>query len=309
MSLQRFISWASQPWMLHGPFAERAVQVLTARVNGVRVPREQVAAIVAERDERRARVRHADRGDRPRGMSRNPRDDQGWYLDGKVAVVPVEGIITKYAGSINGMSQPRGCTPEDLSEAMVSAATNRAVSGVVLDIDSPGGTVAGGEDVVEAVRRAKAIVDANGDGKPIVAMIRDLGASGAYLLASQCHEIYATANAIVGSVGVYQVVWDESEYHEHKGMKAHLVASGPAKGAGAYGTKVTAAHLESFQKEVDRLRDWFVTRAAEGRGMAVDDMAALATGDVWIGADAAKVGLIDGVKGFRELIDELNATV
>lgn len=302
---------ASQSWFVHGPIAENTLAVVTRHLRerecGVPGPDAQaVAEVVRAREIRRSAVTRARSGlvavGGTRGMSLDPDDGPLYYRggnDGRIAVVPVDGLLCKYASMINGASQPRGMTPADVRYAMVTALQSGTVDTLVLDIDSPGGTVAGGHDLVDAVAEAREV---SGGKVPIVAYAHDLCASGAYLLASQCDEVHCSEQAAVGSIGVYQVIFDESKRLENEGVRAVLVSSGPFKGAGAEGVAVSEAHLTSFQNQVDEMCRWFVGRVADGRGMSVGEADALATGDVWIGPRAVAAGLCDSVVGFRELL-------
>ena len=197
-----------QPWMLYRPVAESMKAVVLRHAVGADIDQEQLERLIAERDERR-RTRGAvsrrtafavDGG--TRGMSVDPDEREMFYRAGPggcVAVVPVEGLICKYASMVNGISQPQGMTPGDLTYALNAALAciGSGVRSIVLDIDSPGGTVAGSHDICEAIEAAKAFRSADGSAVPIVAYAHDLCCSAAYLLASQCDAVYCSEQATV----------------------------------------------------------------------------------------------------------------
>lgn len=310
----RFLSWAlTQKWMLHRPVAERAMEVLALHSRGEKIDPDTVLEITATRDARRVAVEqdriavmYEEDPEYPRGMSRDPSKNNGYTIAGKVGIVPVDGMICKYASMINGMSQPQGMTPMDIRSAVLASAMDTRTRCTVLDIDSPGGTVAGGDDVAEAINDAKQILSVKGDMKPIIAYGHDLCCSGAMLLASQCDEFYLGAGTTAGSIGVCALIKDTSGISQAKGEKLHLVASGPYKGMGFPGVPVTEPHLEKFQQEINDQADWLIARIADGRGMSERSVKALATGETWIGGSLVENGLADGVCGFGELVRELN---
>lgn len=306
----RFLSWAlTQKWMLHRPVAEHALDVLVKHAKGERADAEHIAKVVADRDAKFSVVmedRKSAAASYPRGMSRDPKLDAGYTVAGKVGIVPVDGIICKYADQINGMSQPTGMTPMDIRSAVLASAADTRTRCTVLDIDSPGGTVAGGDDVVEAIKDAMTMTTPQGDPKPVIAYGHDLCCSGAMLLASQCDEFYLGAGTTAGSIGVCALIRDTSGANDESGEKVHLVASGPYKGMGFPGVPVTDTHLEKFQQEINDQAEWLIQCIAGGRGMSAKSVRAMATGETWIGKSVVDLGLADGVMGFGELVDKLN---
>lgn len=301
-----------QPWMLHKPVADSLKAVMLRHAQGESLSGDAVEAIVQEREERRraiGRGRYA-AASLERGMSIDPAKQEMWYRTGAssaVAVVPVEGLLCKYASMVNGMSQPQGMTPADLRHAVATAMNTQGVRCVLLDIDSPGGTVAGGHDLCNVIEEAKAFRRADGTDVKIVAYAHDMCCSGAYLLASQCDAVYCTEQATVGSIGVCSCLVDESRMFEEAGIDVHLIASSEVKGGGVYdGAKVTKAHKVAELQTVMEMADWFTMRVAMGRGMSDEQAMAVATGEVWIGERAVALGLCDGVRGFDELVAELS---
>lgn len=176
------------------------------------------------------------------------------------------------------------------------------VKGVILKIDSPGGTVAGQKDFADEIKALNEM-------KPVYAYIEDLGASAAYWAASQAHRVYANDMAYIGSIGTYGVVMDASKMAENEGVVVHVIRAGEQKGIGTLGTKITEEHLNIFQREIDVLNEFFISAISEGRDISIEQVRQLATGQIWIGAEAIGIGLIDGIRTldavFSELQDEI----
>jgi len=294
---------AAQRWALHRPVLQAGVDVLSRRTMGERSDPEAVARIVGEREARQSR-RRADWGawgDDPRQAEVEQR---GYFVDGSVAVVPVQGLICKYGSMINGISQPEGVTTAQLCRSMEAAASEvrggGRVRSMLLDIDSPGGTLAGIHDVQACL----AVI--NGRGVRTVALCHDMAASGGYWTACGCASVYCTPQADVGSIGVYTLLEDSSEMYAKGGITRYLIASGEHKGAGAPGTEVSKAQVEQALAEVSAANEVFIRAVADGRGMAVEAVRPLATGRVFIGQQAVDAGLCDGVTGYAELVARMN---
>ena len=206
-----------------------------------------------------------------------------------VAAIRLDGTLGKAASKF-----------VDTSTAFVrrglrSALADPAVASILLIVDSPGGYVAGTEDLAADVAAANEL-------KPVVAYIEDLGASAAYWIASQAGRVFANGSARIGSIGVFAVIEDSSKAMEAEGVTVHVISTGPLKGAGAPGAPVTDEHLAAWQAEIDDDFARFAAGIRRGRGMSGKQVEAVSTGGTW-GADAAKgLGLIDGVKPLDAVI-------
>lgn len=206
-----------------------------------------------------------------------------------VAMVSVSGSLMKHESSMDESTST--VMLRNTARAMKRDPNVRASIWV---IDSPGGTVAGAYDLADDVAALARV-------KPTYAYIQDLGASAAYLQASQTHSISANRNALVGSIGTYGVVYDYSEMFANEGVKAIVISSGGLKGAGVPGTKITDEMIATWQKEIDALNAQFIDAVSNGRNMARERVEKLADGTVHIAAEAKKLGLVDRVESLDQL--------
>src|ERR671914_1685572 len=163
---------------------------------------------------------------------------------------------------------------------------SKRVPAVVLDIDSPGGSATGSDDLFLALERLAAK-------KPLVAAIRGTGASGAYLAAVAARRIVANPTAIVGSIGVINVAPRLPRLLERLGVTVSEHTAGRLKGMGAPWREESDAEAEKEQAIVDGIYESFVDRVAHGRALPRDRARELATGEVWLGRDAPGPGLGD----------------
>jgi protease-4 len=171
------------------------------------------------------------------------------------------------------------------------------VKAVVLAIDSPGGSPGEAERIYRAMESLRAE-----HGKPVVAVISNVGASAAYLIALHANKIYAGQYSLVGSIGAVLASWDLHRAAERLEVSQRLYASGPLKAmlspfqpttpeADAKARLLTHGLGEAFVAEVRRLRGGRLSASAD-----------IATGEVWLGADARSLGLIDAIGTLEEVI-------
>lgn len=170
--------------------------------------------------------------------------------------------------------------------AIREAAARDDVRQIVIDADTPGGSVSGLQGAYEAVRDA---------GKPIIATVSSLCASAGLFIIAAADQIIAEPAAMVGSIGTVVVIRDWSKLYDEVGVKVHVVSTGPRKGMGTPGAPVTDDQLAALQDMVDQLAEQFIAAVAEGRGLSIEQVRTLATGDVWIGAAAQERGLVDRI--------------
>ncbi len=224
------------------------------------------------------------------------RDRNGWslgyYRVGSVAVLQIEGTMQKQeAWSMDGTSTVR------TRRALRRATADEAVESILLLIDSPGGTVSGTHDLALDVRAAASKM-------PVYAYCSDLCCSAAYYVASQANLIYANPGAMVGSIGVYATIWDASAMFEEAGVVVHVVRDGDQKGDFTPGTPVSAEQLARMQSIVDAFGTEFRKTVSQTRfpDKPLAKGASPADGGVFIGAEARRAGLIDGVTSLDNVL-------
>jgi signal peptide peptidase SppA len=216
-----------------------------------------------------------------------------WDVTDGIATIPIRGQTQKGDSSFGGTSTVR------VRRALREAYGRSDVRSVLLHVDeAPGGTVAGTDDLARDIAEAP-------KGMDVYAQIDDLGASAAYWLASQAKKVFANPTALVGSIGVYTVLEDTSGAYELAGVKAHLVSSGPYKGAGVAGVPVTEEMIAGVKEIVDDTNEHFLAAIMSGRGMDKASAKGVADGRVWIASKAKRLGLIDGIQTLDQTIAQI----
>lgn len=224
------------------------------------------------------------------GAMRPPEDEEeerGYTVEDRVARVDLCGVVMKSVPWIMSMCGGAAST-QKVQAAIERAVQDPEVDSILLVIDSPGGTLAGTQELADTIHAARAQ-------KPIVAFASDLACSAAYWIGAQASEFVANETASIGSIGVYRTLVDSSRAYENEGLKVHLIRSGPQKGVGVDGVPVTAEQLAVEQSLIAQAAELFVGAVARGRGAGADSVRALATGRTWYAPEAKNLGLIDDI--------------
>jgi capsid assembly protease len=218
---------------------------------------------------------------------------------GGVAVVPVIGVLAKRANLF--MQVSGGTSTQQMQGWLAQAAADPAVSAIVLEVDSPGGQVDGVQQFAQQVRQIRA------DGKPVVAWINGIGASGGYWIASAAERVLiADATTVVGSIGVVATHVDVSKREAALGLKTTEITAGKYKRIASPYAPLSEQGRATIQEQVDAIYSVFVEAVAEQRGVSVETVLSdMADGRVFIGQQAVAAGLVDGVSTLDALIAEL----
>ncbi len=209
----------------------------------------------------------------------------------RVAYVVARGTVRRGRGL-------RGIGADEYRELLEPLAERRDLAGVVLRIDSPGGEAVASDLLWRAVRRIA-------DQRPVVVSMGDVAASGGYFMAAGATAILAEATTLTGSIGVVAGKLDASRLYERIGIGRDAVERGPRSGMESEARGFTAAERKALRAELGALYEVFLARVAEGRGRSREEVHALAQGRVWSGSRARGEGLVDGLGGPLEALEEL----
>jgi len=214
-----------------------------------------------------------------------------------IAVVTLDGQIVSGRGGPGvlpiGGSSAGGDT---IAAALRAAATDDDVAAIVLRVDSPGGAVTGSETIWREVVRARAA------GKPVVASMGAVAASGGYYVSMAADTIVANPGTITGSIGVVTGKLVARDLKARLGVGSDTVRTNANADAWSINAPFTPEQHTRVEAEADLFYTDFVQRVAEGRGMTVEAVDAIARGRVWTGADAAERGLVDELGGLRTAV-------
>jgi protease-4 len=216
--------------------------------------------------------------------------------DGKVVVIGVEGILINAESP--GLLSPGEHAVARFTEELEKAAKDPGVKAVVVRINSPGGTVTASELMHAELTRFRK------SGKPVVAMMMDVAASGGYYLACGADEIVACRSTVTGSIGVIMQLFEVTGTMQKIGVRAEAIKSGDQKAAGSPFETLAPEQRVLFQGIVDELYGQFVDVVDAGRPqLDRQQVETLADGRVYTAQQALEHGLIDRIGAIRDAID------
>ena len=224
-------------------------------------------------------------------------------VQGDVAIIPVYGVINQRASIWDELFG--GTSTQGLSASFVRAINNEKVGAVVFDVDSPGGTTAGVEELSD-------LIWAGSQRKPVVAVANSQMASAAYWLGSQVGSkqlrLVASPGADVGSIGVFRMHEDMSEMLAADGIKVTFIQAGKYKTEANPYEPLSEEALAFHQTQVDAAYEKFVSAVSRGRGVAKSvAREGMGQGRMFHAAQAADLGLVDRVATLGRVLEELGA--
>ena len=219
---------------------------------------------------------------------------------GGIAVIPIYGVITQRGNMVDDVSGPGMVSTQIVTQMLRQAVADDAVSQILLDIDSPGGSVYGVAELSDAILSARAQ-------KPVVAIANSLAASAAYWIGSQAGEFYVTAGGEVGSIGVWQAHQDYSKAMDEAGVKTTLISAGKFKVEGNPYAPLDEEAQGFMQSRVDDYYAAFTKAVAKGRGVPITQVRdGMGQGRV-LGADAALAqNMVDGIASFDQVLSKMH---
>lgn len=277
MRYEHVLSFALEhPWAVTKPMLTIIANIIGRRVAGLHATEEEIAAALVNRKNL----------PQPTGT-------------GAIAVLPIYGVIAPRMNLLSDMSG--GTTFEGLTAQLHDVMANKAIKTIVLDVDSPGGSVAGATEFAREIMAARTK-------KPIIAQIQYLGASAAYWLASAATEIIASPSAMVGSIGVFTAHDDISESLAKLGVKRTVFSAGKGKAAVAAGVPLSEEDQARAQSRVDDAYARFVGDVVKGRGkgMTADRVKGEWQAHVYPAAEALSLGMVDGIATLTETLARLS---
>ncbi len=214
-----------------------------------------------------------------------------------IAVITLDGPIVSGRGGPQllpiGNSNAGGDT---IAAALREAVADEDVSAIVLRVNSPGGAVTGSETIWREVVRATEA------GKPVIASMGAVAASGGYYVSMAADEIVANAGTITGSIGVVTGKLVSRQLKDKLGIGSDAVRTNANADAWSSNERFTRDQQEHVEAEADLFYTDFVERVAAGRNLGVDAVEEVARGRVWTGADALERGLVDELGGLQTAI-------
>ncbi|MGC8874258.1 MAG: signal peptide peptidase SppA [Chloroflexia bacterium] len=214
----------------------------------------------------------------------------------KIALVRVEGVIVSGRYSLNAIYSSVA-PAQTIAEQLDAAARDPSVVAVILRINSPGGGVVPSDEIYRAVKRVRAA------GKPVVASMGDMAASGGYYIAAGADYIVANPHTTTGSIGVIMTILNLEGLYEKLGVAQEVIKSSRFKDIGSPARPLTEEERAILQGLVDQAYEAFVRVVAEGRSLPIETVRELADGRIYSGQQALDKRLVDELGGIPEALE------
>jgi len=214
---------------------------------------------------------------------------------GNVAVIAIHGPITVMPPGGFGAG---GASSEQIVELIQDAEEDATIKAVLFDINSPGGSAVASDEIGQAIKNLS---------KPTVAVIREIGASGGYWVASAADHVIANRMTITGSIGVISSYLEFADFITRYDVKYRRLVAGKYKDMGTPFKELSEEEQAIFQQLLDNIRAEFVREVAANRDLSYTEVDYLATGQIYLGKEAKSLGLIDELGGTKEAVEYLEA--
>lgn len=219
---------------------------------------------------------------------------------GQIAVLPLYGVISQRGNMVDDISGPGSCSTQLFTSAFRDVLADETVGAILVDIDSPGGSVYGVQELADEIQGARGK-------KPVIGIANSLAASAAYWIGSQCSELYVTPGGEVGSIGVWSAHEDYSKYLEEAGVKTTLISAGKFKTEGNPYGPLDEQAAGFMQTRVNDYYQAFTKAVAKGRAQPIAAVReGMGQGRV-LGADQALAEkMVDGISTYDEVLKKMS---
>jgi len=224
-------------------------------------------------------------------------------LDGNVAVIPIKGTIVaeKTTGGLTGF---QGTTATNIVKMIKKAEEDDNIKAMIFRINSPGGTAVASAEIATAVKKAK---------KPTVAVIREMGASGAFWVATAADTVYAHPLSVTGSIGVVSSYVEYAGLMNRYNLTYRRLVAGKYKDAGSPFKELTEEERAKFQQRIDQIHQYFIAEVSANRNVSIEEVRKVADGFILLGSEAKDLGFVDELgtedDAVKYLEKKLNITV
>jgi len=222
-------------------------------------------------------------------------------ISGNVALIPIKGTIS--TEGTRDFFSPDVASSSTIIEFIERAEKNPNIEAIIFEINSPGGSAVASDEIASAVKKVS---------KPTVALIREVGASGAYWVASATDHIIANRMSVTGSIGVIASYLEFSRLLENYNVTYQRLVSGEYKDLGSPFKELTDEERNLFQEQLDLIHDFFIQEVAQNRNLSYGEIENIATGMFYLGVKAKDLDLVDELGGKDEAIafieNKLNIT-
>ena len=229
-------------------------------------------------------IQYAQTGETLAAVNRPARPAQN---AGAAAIIALHGVIERRSSFMLDLFG--GTSLEDVRGQLRAAVANSQIGTIILDVDSPGGGVAGVTELAAEIRAAA-------KAKRVISVVDTTGASAAYWLAAQANQILVAPSGQVGSIGIYALHIDISRALDAQGVTPTIISAGERKTEGNEFEPLTDDARAEMQRRADTFYGQFVSDVAKGRGVSADTVRSeYGKGSILLAKEALAAGMVDGI--------------
>jgi protease-4 len=216
--------------------------------------------------------------------------------DSRIAFITGQGSILRGGAPAGLGEETASIYSAPFVRMLRDVAADESISGVILRVDSPGGDAIASDDILYEVKKLS-------EEKPLVISMSDVAASGGYYIAMSGDPVLAYPNTITGSIGVIYGKVNLQGLYKKLGLDVTIMSRGRFADIDTSARPLTPEGREKLRAGIDHVYQSFLARVAEGRNAEVDEIAQMAEGRVWMGAQAVSNGLVDELGGLDRAIE------
>lgn len=211
----------------------------------------------------------------------------GRGIGGRIGIVEIEGMITD---------------GRDAMEDIVKFKEDDSIRGVIVRINSPGGSVGPSQEIFQELKKL-------GVKKKVYVSASAVCASGGYYIASAAEKIYVNPSTITGSIGVIMEQMVVEDLLKKVGLQSNTMKAGKFKDVGSPFRKMQEEERAYFQQILDTIHNQFIQDVALGRKMPVEKVRSLSDGRIYTGTQAKELGLVDSIGTFYDAVDDMKKSL
>ncbi len=239
----------------------------------------------------------APKRERPVNLRNRSYYKREWSGGSKIAIVVIEGTIVNGESFTDFFSGESFVGSRTICDILAKIRKDKRVKGVVLRVNSPGGSGSASDQIWREVKRLRE------SGKPVVASVGDVAASGGYFVMAGADAIFAGEGAVIGSIGVFAGKFVLKGLYDKFGIKKELITFGRNADLFSDYKEFSEEQVTTMQASLEEFYSGFLNRVAEGRNISKDSANVLGRGRVFSGEQALARGLIDEIGGLAEAIN------
>ncbi|MEK7299331.1 MAG: signal peptide peptidase SppA [Candidatus Margulisiibacteriota bacterium] len=217
----------------------------------------------------------------------------------QIAVIEIDGAISQGSSLSDVLTGGKNTGASDIAQVVEDIKDNTAVRGVIVRVNSPGGTLLGSDEIYQSLQKLKAA------GKPVYTSMGNVAASGGYYVGMGSDKIFANAGTLTGSIGVIQTLYSKDSLNQILGIEYDRIQTGPYMGLFSPNKPITADETKMIEKAQHNSYETFVQKVMESRKLTRTEADHVAQGQVFTGQQAVDLKLVDKVGNFYDAVDDM----